>query len=275
MATCGTAWQDSSEAAVTVNVREMGNLMNSLRQDGSTRFAFLDVGAHRGQSAEVALGPLFRFQRVVSFEPDPACVELMRGKYREEIETGRFHVIEGALGSRNGERVLVGENEGGGATVLEAASRDGAATSIVCREFDVAEILRQLADESFTVFIKLNCEGAEVEILDRICHARLGSVVRGIMVDFDIVKYAGGIFEKRRAMAMCRSTGLPLLLSEQVMVGTTHSDRIRNWLARYPEIKSEANHDFPVQQSAKRRLKYWLRDIRSAIGLQKHKHRAR
>jgi hypothetical protein len=91
------------------------------------------------------------------------------------------------------------------------------------------------------------------------------------MADFDIVKYRGGYFEKKRILARCKAAGLPVLLSEDVMVGRSHAERLRNWLSRYPEVKSEQNHDRPKEQSVKRRVRYWLRDVRSAVGFQKHK----
>jgi FkbM family methyltransferase len=236
--------------------------------DERVRLVFLDVGAHHGQSAEVALGNLFRFDRVISYEPDPACAQVIRTKFPSQVDAGRLTVVEGALGGRAETRVLHGSNDGGGASMLDAAA---GSVSVACRVYDVAEALEELAREPVAIFMKLNCEGAEVEILDRLCDARAASSVRGIMADFDIVKYRGGYFEKKRILARCKAAGLPVLLSEDVMVGRSHAERLRNWLSRYPEVKSEQNHDRPKEQSVKRRVRYWLRDVRSAVGFQKHK----
>jgi hypothetical protein len=90
------------------------------------------------------------------------------------------------------------------------------------------------------------------------------------MADFDIVKYRGGYHEKQRVLARCRAAQLPVELSERVMVGATHEARLRNWLARYPQIKSETNQDKEQAQSTRRRLRYWFRDIRSTVGLQRY-----
>lgn len=231
------------------------------------KLVFLDVGAHQGQSAEVALGNLFRFDSVISFEPDPACAQAIRTKFRSQVDAGRLKVVEGALGGRAETRVLHGSNDGGGASMLDAAA---GSVSVACRVYDVAEFLDELVRERVAIFMKLNCEGAEVEILDRLCDARAASSIRGIMADFDIVKYRGGYFEKKRVLARCKAAGLPVLLSEEVMVGRSHAERLRNWLSRYPEVKSDQNHDQPARQSTKRRLRYWLRDVRSAVGFQKH-----
>ncbi len=91
------------------------------------------------------------------------------------------------------------------------------------------------------------------------------------MADFDIVKYRGGYHEKQRVLTRCKVANLPLELSERVMVGSTHEVRIRNWLARYPQIKSGVNQDLEQAQSAKRLLRYWFRDMRSTVGLQRYR----
>jgi FkbM family methyltransferase len=240
--------------------------------DERVRLVFLDVGAHQGQSAEVALGNLFRFDRVISYEPDPACAQVIRTKFPSQVDAGRLVVVEGALGGRAETRVLHGSNDGGGASMLDAAA---GSVSVACRVYDVAETLEELSREPVAIFMKLNCEGAEVEILDRICDTPAAAFVKGIMADFDIVKYPGGYFEKQRVLAKCKAAGLPVLLSEEVMVGRSHAERLRNWLARYPEVKSDLNHDTTQRQSAKRRLRYWWRDVRSIAGLQKHKQPTR
>ncbi len=134
--------------------------------------AFLDVGAHMGQTAEVVLGPLFLFDKVISIEPDPACVVALKGRFRREIEQGRYEVIEGAMGQRNGEKRLFGSNAGGGATTLDTSAEQASGGVVLCREYDIAELLQDLGGKGYTIFLKLNCEARKSE-------SSTGSAIRG------------------------------------------------------------------------------------------------
>ena len=54
------------------------------------------------------------------------------------------------------------------------------------------------------------------------------------MADFDIVKSSGGYFHKRRVLRLYRAKALPLALSETVMVGRTHAERIEELARLFP-----------------------------------------
>lgn len=227
------------------------------------RKLFLDVGGHYGETAAVALGRELAFDVVHTFEPDPECVARMQRAFEAAIDAGRLILHPVALGGEDGEITLFGDNSGGGASVIAGMLRDDA-RAIRVKKIDVARFLDTNADEGDAIFVKLNCEGAEVEILDRLHQsARIGAV-RSIMADFDIVKSSGGYFQKRRVLRLYRAKALPLALSEAVMVGRTHAERIRNWLAYFPEAWS-APPAPPQRQMLKRRLRYWLKDLRSAV----------
>ena len=227
------------------------------------RKLFLDVGGHCGESAAVALGRDFAFDAVHSFEPDPECVARLQQEFAEVIEAGRLILHPVALGGEDGEVTLFGDNSRGGASVVAGMLRDDT-RAIRVKKIDVARFLDAHAAENDAIFVKLNCEGAEVEILDRLHHSARIGVVRSIMADFDIVKSSGGYFHKRRILRLYRAKALPLALAEAVMIGNTHAERIRNWLAYFPEAW-RAPPPRPRPQLLKRRLRYWLKDLRSAL----------
>lgn len=227
------------------------------------RKIFFDVGGHLGETVGVALGPDFAFDAVYSFEPDPECVSRIEEGFAAAIADGRLRVQPAALGATDGEIMLFGDNRGGGASIVPGMlSNDQRAIRVA--KIDVARFLETIADDGDAVYVKLNCEGGEVEILDRLWRsARIGAV-KSIMADFDIVKRSGGYYQKRRIVRLYRRLGLPLLLSEAVMVGRTHAGRIRNWLARHPEVWRTRPAP-PRSQPLRRRIRYWLKDMRSAL----------
>jgi FkbM family methyltransferase len=221
------------------------------------RKIFIDVGGHEGQSARAALDASLAFDEVHSFEPHPVFAAIIRS-----IGDARLHVNEAALSSRNGELRLSGDNTHGGATVLNIATRGDVHTVI---SIDILDYLNQF-EETDIVFIKVNCEGGEVAIIERLCATKARPTIRSIAVDFDVVKSPWGYWKKRATIRMARQAGVPILLYEDVMVKNAGGG-IANWLDLYP-------HDFPlrrgrnhIRQPLKRKLRYGLRDLRSALGL--------
>jgi hypothetical protein len=192
-------------------------------------------------------------------------VRRLHERFGPLIAAGRLTIHPVALGAANGEVVLRGDNSGGAASIMADY------LSIPAREIrvplrDINEFFDTAIAPEAAVFIKLNCEGGEVAILDRLCErADIANVV-SVMADFDVVRRSGGYWEKRRIVKRARTRGLPLLLSEQVMVGRTHVARLGNWFARYPQLAPEGAAPVSLRQPLKRRLRYFIRDLRSALG---------
>jgi FkbM family methyltransferase len=223
----------------------------------------IDVGAHVGETLSVALNGSWAFDRVHSFEPDPTCVLELERRFAALVADGRLTIHPVALGDHFGEVTLAGDNDGGAASVLPGFVR-AAARQIRVPMIDVNAFLDAEIPAEAKLYIKLNCEGGEVAILDRLCErARIDDIV-SIMADFDVVRASGGYYEKRRVLAKARARGLSILLAEHVMVGRG-DDRLGNWFAHYPALARGA-HAPPIRQSLKRRLRYFARDMRSALG---------
>jgi FkbM family methyltransferase len=225
----------------------------------------IDVGAHVGETIETALDGRWKFDRVHSFEPDPECVRALRARFGPQVAAGTLTIHPVALGAENGEVVLHGDNSGGAASIMSDYLR-GDERKIRVPLRDINAFLDLEVPAGAAVFIKLNCEGGEVAILDRLCErAAIGNIV-SIMADFDVVRQSGGYWQKRRVLKKAREHGLPVLLSEDVMVGTTHAQRLGNWFAAYPQLAPERGAPRRARQPFKRRLRYLMRDLRSALG---------
>jgi FkbM family methyltransferase len=223
----------------------------------------IDVGAHVGETLSVALNAKWAFDHVHSFEPDPACVLELERRFAAAVADGRLTIHPVALGDRAGEVTLFGDNAGGAASVAPGFLRD-ASRRIAVPMIDVNAFLDAQISPNAKLYIKLNCEGGEVAILDRLCERARIDDIASIMADFDVVRASGGYYQKRRVLAKARARGLPILLAEHVMVGRGDG-RLANWFAHYPALARGA-YAPPVRQSLKRRLRYFARDMRSALG---------
>jgi FkbM family methyltransferase len=228
-------------------------------------FIFVDVGGHLGQSVEVALSPAWRFDHVHTFEPDPECVSKLETKFAVAIASGRLTVHQAALSDHDGYLMLFGDNQKGGASVISGALSESG-TPLQVRAIDVNRFIESLGGD-VRLYIKLNCEGGEVAILDRLCAAAPVATIAAIVADFDVVKTGFGYFEKRRIVGRAKAKGLPMALAEEVMAGETHASRLANWLSYHPEVAAFGTELMPKRQPLKRRVRYALRDMRSAVGL--------
>ena len=225
----------------------------------------MDVGGHLGQSVEVALSRVWTFDHIHTFEPELASAQHIETRFADAIRDGRLTVHHAALGSKDGTLTLFGDNSKGGASVVDGALEvSGAGVSVA--SIDVNRFVAELGDD-IRVFMKLNCEGGEVDILNRLCDANSISTVAAIVADFDVVKRGFGYYEKRRVMRRARNRGLPIVLAERVMVGKTHALRLTNWLSHYPEIAAPGTAPTARPQLLKRRFRYFIRDMTSAVGL--------
>lgn len=234
---------------------------------------FLDVGGHLGQSVAVALSGDFTFDHVHTFEPEPASARHISETFAQAIAQGRLTVHQAALSDCAGTLTLFGDNDKGGASIV-AGALDTAKPGLDVACLDVLPFIQSLGPTA-RVYIKLNCEGGEVAILERLCDLPSVAPVAAIMADFDIVKTGFGYYQKRRTLKRARSKGLPVVLSEHVMVGKTHGARLANWLARYPEIVAPGRSLAARPQLLKRRVRYFIRDVTSALGLSASGYRRR
>lgn len=233
---------------------------------------FMDVGGHLGQTVEVALNGVWAFDVVHTFEPDPDAASQIDKKFPDAIAAKKLFVHRIALSKADGVAVLTGDNSGGGASIVEAMLTNDA-RRIEVPTVDIARFLKENIPTDAKVWIKLNCEGGEADIVERLSQLPQTGQIVSVMADFDIVKKAGGYYRKRALIRAARAAGLKLDLSENVMVGKGYTQRTENWLAGYPELLTPGHARTRAAQRLRRKIKYWLRDLRSAIGLSKPGYR--
>ncbi len=211
------------------------------------------------------MAPPWRFDLVYAFEPDPEAVAVLAGKFAEAIARGRLVIVDAALSDREGEAILFGANEGGGASLHAEktdidASRQKKVKLIQARRF-FAENLK-LDD---IILAKLNCEGGEVSILNDLVDGGEIDKLSRVVIDFDIRKVRGKRGQAKALMNKMRAAGFDrFLLAENVMVGVDARARTRNALAAMPEARAACADlavlpDPPRRPKFTRQVKYFFR----------------
>lgn len=181
---------------------------------------FLDVGAHEGQTLEAVVD--MDFEHIYAFEPMPAQFARLQALFGDLPNVTLRNV---GLAARNGAALVYGTNDDMEAS-LYPAKRDVDSETVTLCEFVRASDF--FADLPEGLIVKLNCEGAEVEILNDLIASGQIWKIANVLIDFDVRKIAGmehledETLKRLADIGFDRYSGWPQ--------GATHQDRIRAWL---------------------------------------------
>jgi FkbM family methyltransferase len=181
---------------------------------------FVDVGLHRGFTIIEAMDPAYGFDRIFGFEPSPACWSRL-----SEFRDPRLNLIRAGLGRENCTATLHGSG-GIGASIYSDKPAPGLSEKIDL--FDAAEWTRAHLSPNDVNLLKLNCEGAEADILERLADEGLLSWFRAILVSFDIDKIPSQ--QNRHAVLEKRLEGFEDRITDRKRYTKAGNYRIRAWL---------------------------------------------
>ena len=185
---------------------------------------FLDVGANTGQSLAAALDPEFRFDRIVCFEPASACWPRLKAMADKRVEIAKF-----GLWNKDAQQpIFQPGSKGAGMWKKDKGIIDD---TEMCQFRRASDWFRDNLKAGDTVYLKMNCEGAECDILDDLLDSGEFEKVAFVMIDFDVRKIAAMKHRQAELEARLAPYGYPRVsTSKEVMKGDTHEVRIKNWL---------------------------------------------
>lgn len=166
----------------------------------ATRILFLDLGSNTGQAFSVFSKIFVRGNITFElFEPNPHCFELLTRLIQDFPGSAECH--QKAVGTANRSSLLYGlaEDEGGrfsqGASLLSEhnssqyhASREHALRVEI---FDFAQFLEERRGEFDVVVVKMDIEGAEIEVLNHLIETKSIDVVDVLYVEFHSQYFSG------------------------------------------------------------------------------------
>jgi len=150
----------------------------------------VDAGGYQGAwSCDI----LSRYgSRAIVFEPLPAQAEFLRHLFQKN---SRVEVIEAAIGNRNCEDNLALQAD---ASTRFASHR--ASPSVVIRVLDIADFLSSRGISEVGC-MKLNIEGSEYEVLERLIEADLIRNIRSLLIQFHPIDASSA--ERRSKIQNC------------------------------------------------------------------------
>ena len=187
----------------------------------------LDVGANMGQTARPALDAKYGFDKVISFEPAPPCWPEL-----EAIKDPRFQLCKFGLWNKTCQHTIHDPGSQGASIYndLEYPGRGSKTMSIDLVK--ASDWMAKNISSGDTVFMKLNCEGSEVDIVEDLLESGELRKVYNLMIAFDVRRSATLRGREAPLRARLRAQNYQnVAFSEDVMRGVTHQDRIDHWLA--------------------------------------------
>ena len=184
---------------------------------------FLDVGAHNGQTLAAIL-PV-GFDRIVCFEPVPACWPHLKQFTDPRLKLEKFGLWNKTASA------MVHKPGAKGAGMWRKDKEARPTPTQACDFVRASEWFAANVSADETVYMKLNVEGAECDIVDDLLDSGEFAKVAYVMIDFDVRKI--GALKHREAETRKRLEPYPfprVAYCRDVMKGETHQARIRNWL---------------------------------------------
>ena len=189
---------------------------------------FLDVGAHVGETVEALLDPKYRFDRIVCFEPTTSCQEALR-----RFTDPRIEIMPFGLANRTCELQIFGAGTLAGSVfpdTIGTVEMDEQAPE-VCRFVRASDWFNENIHVGDTVFLKLNCEGSECDIIEDLLDSNNFACIFASMIDFDVRKIPSQRYREAEIRQKLAQSGLKnYRYCDDVMIGSTHIARIQNWL---------------------------------------------
>lgn len=212
---------------------------------------FLDIGSHYGETLHEVLKEEYNFDKIYCFEPSSNAIKQLE-KIAEKDH--RVVICPFGLSNKNIEMPLFDPGKLSGSIFSNKIS-DHEHEIITLR--DTAEWFKNNIESGDYLVVKTNCEGSEVDIIDSLINSDLLKNIYILMITFDILEYSDYHHKEREIRKRLKETGLNnFCFSEDVMFGTTHEKRIKNWLSLFGVHESEKNHKSLSVRYKKNFIKY-------------------
>ena len=143
---------------------------------------FIDVGGYHGDSALAALDPQFGFDVVFCFEPVRSCFN----EIVKRIDHPKLRVFNAGLLDRTERLPIYHAGSMGGSVYADAPVTGGEAE--ICEFREAADFFRKEIQQMDQVWMKLNCEGAEADIMLSLMKSGEARKLTEVLLDLDAKK---------------------------------------------------------------------------------------
>lgn len=145
---------------------------------------FLDVGAYMGEVAKAVETSVHSFDKIYCFEPQLSLCEIIK-----KIPNDKITVCKFGLWNNDCVKPLYSGSRKDGASIY--SDKIGILSNNIteCRFVKASSWFAENIKSDDYVVLKLNCEGAECDILDDLFQSGEYKKISALMVDFDVRKF--------------------------------------------------------------------------------------
>jgi FkbM family methyltransferase len=209
---------------------------------------FLDIGTHVGERLPGVLDPQFGFERVVCFEPASAC-----WPYLERFGDPRITICRFGLSNETTQAQLFDPGTVRARTVEVAGVEETAPET--AQFVRATDWFREHVRPDDEVFMKLNVEGGECDILEDLLDSGEIAKVSSALVHFDVRKFPSLRHREEEVRGKFSSAGVNSLVDADSVPGHTRVSRVQRWLRDAGASRYESLG--PADRFRSRRV--WLR----------------
>lgn len=185
------------------------------------RRIFIDVGGFDGESARAALDPRFEFDAVISFEPVSDCARNIAAN----VQDHRLTVINAGLFDRTVSLPLGNPGDLGGSVYSSDKNAE------VCDFIRASDWFSENIAENDQVWLKLNCEGAELNILNDLLDSGEARKIHEALIDLDAARFPTLHQQAQALLTRLKTAPFNYSFPPEVQYGSvTNYGGIRQWL---------------------------------------------
>ena len=183
---------------------------------------FIDVGSHYGETLNEINKIEYGFDKIFCIEPSTKCIQILN-KYNDK----RIKLINAAFGNSNKLGKLYSSGELGASIFSNNSNLSFEKINII----SASQWFNENIKVGDVVFVKLNCEGAECDIIDDLINSNEIIKIYSLLITFDVRDFIHLKDREIQTRKRLRETMLfNYCFSDDVMIGDTHENRIRFWL---------------------------------------------
>jgi FkbM family methyltransferase len=171
---------------------------------------FLDIGAWKGDTAESVLSSKHHFDIIYCFEPQLDLCEDIRKLNHPEIK-----VVEFGLWNQTCTTPIYIDTQkrvgrqSDGATVYQDKFSSGQQKAIEVKMVKASDWFKENLSADDYIVMKMNCEGAECDILDDLMDSGEFNKVKAFMVDFDVRKVPSQQYREQEILDRLKNYSIP------------------------------------------------------------------
>jgi len=187
---------------------------------------FLDVGSNRGQTVSAILEPKYEFDRIYCFEPVPELQQVIAKQYRDP----RIVINEVGLWNQTCEMPIFSPGSQSGSIFADKVNVDPQ-HSCICKFVQASDWFREHLSDTDEVYVKLNCEGCEVDIIEDLLDSNEYRKITSLGVAFDVKKIPSQRGRERAIKRRLEECGYGNYVDIELKHGGCLRQKIQTWLS--------------------------------------------